>query len=234
MKVDSHIVKAIDLLIAEEKISFEELSKRLNVSNATITKWRKVGNGITKMRWETLFPMIRKFLPRDRIYLDDASREQYSSAASKQSSYYFEPKYIPLMVPTFSLSQIASYDDTLESITQLGERLKVGMTEYRPKHKDKSSIFAIRLDDDKLAPVYPRRTTLFVCAGERPDASGLVVVLPVDQKTPIIGQYIRNGGEFSIKPADRNPKHAISGKVADAKKLITWIFPVLYYEVVTF
>lgn len=234
MKVDSHIVNAINSLIADQKISFEELANRLGVSGATITKWRKVGNGITRMRWSELFPMIRKYLPKDRLYIDDAGKEQYSSAAAKQSSYFFEPKYVPLMVPSFSLSQIAAYDDTLESVTQLGERLRVPMSEYRPKHKEKSSIFAIHLDDDLLAPVFPKRTTMFVCGGERPVSGGQVVVLAAGAKQPIIGTYLRKETEFSVIPADGNPKHAISGKVTDAKKLITWIFPVLYYEVVTF
>lgn len=234
MKVDSHIAHAIDLFIAENKISAEEFSRQLGVSNASITKWRKVGNGITQIRWDALFPLLRKYLPKDRFYIDDAGKEQYSSAAAKQSAYFFEPKYIPQMVPTFSLEQIATYDDTLESVTQFGERLKVPMSEYRPKHKDKSSIFAILLDNDALAPVFPKRTTLFVCAGERPVFGGQIVILPAGAKQPVIGQYIRKGAEFSVIPADGKPQHAVSGKVADAKKLITWVFPVLYYEVVTF
>ena len=234
MKVDSHIAHAIDQCIAESKVSAEEFARQLGVSNASITKWRKVGNGITQIRWDGLFPLIRKYLPKDRLYIDDAGKEQYSSAAAKQSSYFFEPKYVPLMVPTFSLTQISAYDDTLESVTQLGERLRVPLSEYRPKHKEKSSIFAIHLDDDLLAPVFPKRTTLFVCGGERPISGGQVVVFAAGAKQPIIGQYIRKGTEFSVVPADGNPKHAISGKVEDAKKLITWIFPVLYYEVVTF
>lgn len=233
MKVDSHIAHAIDQLIAERKISNEEFSRSLGVSNASITKWRKVGNGITSMRWEVLFPLIKKYLPKDRIFINDAGMEQYSSATAKQSSYFFDPKYIPLMVPTFSLQEIAAYDDTLESITQLGERLKSKLSEYRPKHKEKSSIFAIQMADDKLAPVFPERTTLFVCAGERPASSGLVVMLTAD-KVPVIGQYSRQGDEFSVTPTDGNRKHFIRGKVADAKQMITWIFPVLYYEVVTF
>ena len=234
MKVDSHISHAIDLLIAEKKISFEELSKRLGVSNASITKWRKVGNGITTLRWNTLFPLIKKYLPKDRIYIDDAGKEQYSSASAKQSSYFFEPKYIPVMVPTFTLEQIASYDDTLESITQLGEKLKVTMSEYRPKHADKSSIFAIKLDDDRHAPVLPKKTTLFACAGERPYSGCLSIVLPYEKTTPVIGKYIRTGDSFSVSATGSDQKHNITGKVADAKKLIAWIFPILYYEVVTF
>lgn len=232
MKVDSHISHAIDQYINDNGISYEEFANRLGVSCASITKWRKVGNGMTSKRWATIFPLIKKYLPKDRIFIDDAQKEQYSSTISHQSSYVFEPKYVPLMVPVFSLAQIGSYDDTLESVTQLGVRMKAQKAEYRPKHSDKSSVFAIRLADDGLAPVFPKDTTLFVCAGERPADGGLSVALRAGTETPVIGFYKRIGDRFSVTTAAGD--EAISGGVADAKKLLTWIFPVLYYEVVTF
>ena len=231
MKIDSHIVHAIDQYVADNGISYEDFAKQQGVSNAAITKWRKVGNGMTPNRWARLFPILKKYLPQDRIFIDDAQKEQYSSAAAHQSSYIFEPKYMPLMVPVFSMKQIATYDDTLESVTQLGVRLKAKQAEYRPKHKEKSSVFAVKLTDDAMAPVFPAKTTLFVCAGERPADGGLALVLPVG-KGAILGTYTRQGDKFSIVSPDGKP--AIEGKVADAKKLLTWIFPVLYYEVVTF
>lgn len=233
MKIDSHIVRAIDQFIDENGISYEEFARQQGVSCASITKWRKVGNGMTAKRWAKLFPVIRKYLPQDRIFIDDAQKEQYSSAAAKQSSYVFEPKYIPLMVPVFSLEQLANYDDTLESVMQLGIRLKAKQAEYRPKHKEKSSVFAVEITDNALAPVFPAKTTLFACAGERPVSGGLAVALPVGGKV-ILGTYTQRGGSFSVVSADGNPEAKVKGKVSDAKKLITWIFPVLYYEVVTF
>lgn len=232
MKVDSHIVHAIDQLISAKGISYEDFARAQGVSCASITKWRKVGNGITPARWEKLFPLLKKYLPKDRIFINDAQQEQYSSAAAHQSSYVFEPKYIPLMVPVFSMEQIATYDDTLESVTQFGVRLKAKKAEYRPKHTEKSSIFAIALADNTMAPIFPEKTTLFVCAGERPAETGLVIALPVGGKA-ILGTYTRQGGYFSIVSPDGNGT-SVEGKVADAKKLINWIFPVLYYEVITF
>ena len=232
MKVDSHIVRAIDKYITDHGISYEEFARQQGVSCASITKWRKVGNGMTGKRWSKLFPVIKDYLPQDRIYLDDAQKEQYSSATAKQSSYVFEPKYIPLMVPVFSLKQIGTYDDTLESVTQLGIRFKAKEAEYRPKHKEKSSVFAVALTDNALAPFFPEKTTLFVCAGERPANDGLTIALPAGANIPVIGYYQRINDTFRVTTP--SGKVAISGKVADAKNLLTWIFPVLYYEVVTF
>jgi len=231
MKVDSHIVHAIEQFMADKKIGCDDFAKSVGVSSAAVTKWRKVGCGITNMRWQMVFSMIRKYLPEERMYIDDAGREQYSSASAKQSSYFFEPKYIPLMVPTFTMNEIANYDDTLESITQFGARLKVGLSEYRPKHKEKSSVFAISLSDDKLGPVLPNKTKLFVCAGERPSGEGMVAVLPVGQQ-PFIGKYKRTGDEFEITGVSSD--RFLNGKVKDAKRIITWTYPVLYYEVITF
>lgn len=231
MKVDSHIVRAIDKFIADNGMSYEDFARKQGVSCASITKWRKVGNGITAKRWEKLFPLLKKYLPADRIFINDAQREQYSSVAAKQSSYVFEPKYIPLMVPVFSMKQIATYDDMLESVTQFGVRLKAKTAEYRPKHKEKSSVFAVSLTDNALAPVFPAKTTLFVCGGERAENGGLVLALTAGKKA-ILGTYKRQGDKFAVISADG--KTAAEGKVADAKKLLTWIFPVLYYEVVTF
>ena len=231
MKVDSHIVRAIEKYIAENGISYEDFAKQQGVSCASITKWRRVGNGIRANSWEKLFPILKKYLPQDRIFINDAQKEQYSSAASHQSSYVFDPKYVPLMVPVFSLKQIADYDDTLESVTQFGMRLKTKKAEYRPKHKEKSSIFAVSISDNSLAPMFPENTTLFACAGEHPATGKLALVLPVGGKASL-GTYERNNNDFSVTSVDG--KMIVGGKVAEAKKLLTWIFPVLYYEVVTF
>ena len=232
MRIDSHIVRAIDQMVKDRKISFEDFAREQGCSPAAITKWRKVGNGITSARWEKLFPLIKKYLPKDRIYIDDAQRERYSSATEHQSSYVFEPKYVPLMVPVFTLEQIAGYDDTLESVTQYGIELKARLAEYRPKHKEKSSVFAVSLTDNALAPVLPDKTTMFVCAGERPENGGLIVALLKGSDKPLVGRYARIADRFAVKSL--NGEILADGIVADAKNTLTWIFPVLYYEVVTF
>lgn len=232
MKVDSHIVNAIESYLSEHQIGYVAFAEQLGVSAAAVTKWRKVGCGITQMRWRNLFTLIRKYLPKDRIYIDDAGREQYSSVAAKQSSYFFEPKYIPLMVPTFTLDQLAEYDDMLESVTQLGSRLKVSSTEYRPKHPDKSGILAVALNNDDLGPILPHGTKMFICTGERPTDDCLVIAKPVNGN-PVVGRYSKSRDSFSIQNVC-NGGNCITGKIKDARNIITWVFPVLYYEVITF
>lgn len=232
MKVDSEISRAIDRYLHDNKLTYDDFSKLMKVSPACITKWRKIGNGITNHKWGMIFPLIKKYLPADRIFIDDAGKEQYSSATLHQSSYVFEPKYIPLMVPTFQLAELADFDDTLESIIQFGERSKVKLSEYRPKHPDMSGIFAIVVADNSLAPVLPEKTKLFACTGERPNDGCLVVANSANGK-PVIGRYKRSKSNFYVSSVI-DDKDLISGEIKDARNIITWIFPVLYYEVVTF
>ncbi|MDD3165299.1 MAG: hypothetical protein PHS97_05530 [Oscillospiraceae bacterium] len=231
MRIDSNIVSAIEAYLSENRIGYVEFSEGMGVSAAAITKWRKVGNGITKSRWEQIFPLIKKYLPTDRIYIDDAGHEQYSSATAKQSSYFFEPKYIPIKVPTFSLKQLEEYDDTLESVAQLGNRLKTQSSEYRPKHPEKSGVFAVVMADNDCDPVLPKGAKLFVCAGERPITGGMVVAKPINGM-PFVGKYNKSGNVFSISKLAGEDN--IGGETKDARNIISWVFPVLYYEVTTF
>lgn len=231
MRVDSNISNAIESYLAENKIGYADLAQKLGVTGATITKWRKVGSGVTARRWQMLFPLIRPYLPNDRIYIDDSGNEQYSSNTAHQSSYVFEPKYVPLMVPTFTLRELTGYDNLLESVTQFGVRLKAEFSEYRPKHAGKSGIMGIVLDDDALAPVLPKQARLFACAGEHPVNGGLVVAKQANGEA-FVGHYHRTGNEFSITSVQG--EILISGPIQDARIFIAWVFPVLYYEVVTF
>lgn len=232
MKVDSEISRAIDRYLHENELTYEEFSKRMGVSPACITKWRRVGNGITPIKWESLFPMIKQYLPESRIFIDDSGREQYSSATEHQSSYVFEPKYLPQMVPTFQLDRLKNFDNTLESIIQFSEKNSSKLSEYRPKHPNVSGVFSVDINDNSLAPVIPAKTRLFACTSERPQNGGLVIANPASADV-IVGRYSRKGSRFYIHSLYGNIV-LISGEITDARSLISWIFPVLYYEVTTF
>ena len=232
MKVDSEISRAIDRYLHDNKLTYDDFSRQMQVSPACITKWKKIGSGITERKWENLFPMLKKYLPADRIFINDAGKEQYSSATQHQSAYVFEPKYIPLLVPTFRLDQLADFDDTLESIIQFGERTKVKLSEYRPKHAGMSGIFSVEIAGSALAPIIPDKTKLFACTGEHPHKGSLVVANAIGGK-PVVGVYQTSSTKFSIFDIKKG-NTMISGKIKDARNIVTWIFPVLYYEVVTF
>ena len=233
MKVDSEISRAIDRYLLENELTYEEFSRRIGVSPACITKWRKVGNGISSIKWQTLFHVIKQYLPESRIFIDDSGKEQYSSATEHQSSYVFEPKYLPQMVPIFQINRLKGFDNTLESIVQFAKKNSSGLAEYRPKHSNISGVFAVDIDDNSLAPVIPEKTRIFACTSERPRNGGLVIANPTSADVTLVGRYCRNGSQFSIHSVCDNTV-LLSGETTDARSIIEWIFPVLYYEVTTF
>ena len=232
MQIDSNIVKAIEKYLNENELMAMDLAASLGVSPATMTKWRKVGNGITDQKWDALFPLIKKYLPAERIYIDTAGVEQYSSAVQKESAYSFDPKYVPAMIPLFSTDDLAEYDNMLESAMQFGKRTQAKQIEYRAKHPNKQGVFALRLDNDDFAPVMPSGSTIFACTSETP-VTGSVIVFKNAAGLVTIGRYQQKQSNFRITTLDSRSQ-LVQGKISEARSIITWAFPVLFYEVVTF
>lgn len=233
MRIDTNIILALDTFAKENNLSKMKLAERLGVSGATITKWHRVGSGITNDRWDTqIFPIIKEYLPKERLFIDDAGVERYSSSAAKQSRYFFEAKYLPVKVPVFTLDEISSYDDTLDSITQYAQTTGVDTVEFRPKTPQRvPSVFALSTNDNRLTNFPFKSMVMFASAGDRPKDNSLVIVRPFNG-TAFVGEYKRDVLNFTI--TEVGGSRTVSGAVAQAKKLINWIFPVLYTEVVTF
>lgn len=233
MRIDTNIILALDAFAKENKLSKMKLAEKLGVSGATITKWHRVGSGIVTSRWDNqLFQLLKPYLPKERIYIDDAGVERYSSVTSKQSTYFFEPKYIPVKVPAFTMDEISCYDDTLDSIMQFAQNTGVENVEFRPKSSQRvSSVFAIKSDNNRLTNFPFKSLTLFVSSSDRPLDSGLVLVRPING-TVFVGEYKREGQNFTV--TEIGGSQSISGEVTKAKRFISWIFPVLYTEAVTF
>jgi len=234
MRIDSNIIMALDAFAKQHKLTKKQLAEHFGVSGATMTKWHRVGAGITNLRWNSqVFDALKPYLPKERIYVDDAGVERYSSQIQKQSKYFFEAKYVPVKVPVFTLDSISGYDDTLESIAQYAIGVSTEMLEYRPKGPQlTSSVFALRIENASAWTFPPAKMVIaFVSAGERPLDVGLVICRPVNGKA-FMGEYKRDGANFTI--TDIATAKSITGAVAQAKQLISWIYPVLYMEVVTF
>lgn len=232
IRVDTNIVNAIDEYLASVNGDYQGLARKIGVSPAAITKWRKVGNGITDAKWKLLFPVIRAFLPSERIYIDDSNSEQYSSTLHGTSTYTFEPKYVPTMIPNIEIDALAEYDNMLESIVQFGERINVPNIEYRPKHSNVAGVFAVTLTNKECEPVLPKDAVLYVCTSETTRSNVISLVKTNDNKV-FVARYQLMNGKFALLDV-RNNKPIICEKITDARKIIQWIFPVLYYEVVTF
>lgn len=232
VRVDSNIVNAIDEYLASVQGEYQSIARSVGVSPASITKWRKIGNGITEAKWKKLFPAIRPYLPKDRIYIDDAGCEQYSSTISSTPTYAFEPKYIPTMIPNIPFDMLSEYDNMLESMVQYGKRINAAEVEYRPKHSDVTGIWATSINNKKYAPVLPEDAILYVCTSETPRTNRIAIVKTHDNDV-IVVKYKLMADKFALLDIVTE-KPIICEKISDARKIIQWIFPVLYYEVVTF
>lgn len=230
MKIDTHIINAIDKYIKERDAYAMDLARILDVSPATMTKWRKVGNGITDQKWNQLFPLIQKFLPSDRIFINDAGVAQYSSAVHDESED--TTKFMHQMAPLFTIETIAFYDNMLENIVQYGKRQRTRLYEYRAKHTNKTGVFAVQIDSDEFAPVMPEGTILFSCTSETPK-NGNVVILKTPETRIMIGRYEQSNSTFRVLSLD-GKSQKLAGQISEARSMIQWIFPVLYYEVMTF
>lgn len=232
IRVDTNIVNAIDEYLASVNGDYQDLARRIGVSPAAITKWRKVGNGITNAKWKLLFPVIKAFLPSERIYIDDSNSEQYSSTLHGTNTYTFEPKYVPTMISNIEIDAMTEYDNMLESIVQFGERINAKNIEYRPKHSNVAGVFAVTLTNKKCEPVLPKDAVLYVCTSETTRSNVISLVKTNDNKV-FVARYQLMNGKFALLDVTNN-KPIVCEKTTDARKIIQWIFPVLYYEVVTF
>ena len=233
MRIDSYIVRSQNKYIQERQITSAEYAAEMGISPACVVKWRKVGNGITDQKWEQLFPKIKKYLPKDRIYIDDSGKERYMSATEHVSGYVFEPKYVPAMVPLFPLKQMSKFDNTLDSVVQFGQRIGADMVEYRPRHPNKSGVMAIRVDNMLFDPVLPFGATLFACTGGETISDGCLVIVKDRNNEVFIGKYCKRRDQFAVNDL-MSEQALVIGEIESPRKSIDWIFPVLYYEVVTF
>lgn len=231
-RVDSAIATAIREYMISRNIDQQQLAREMGVSNPCITKWLKVGSGITDQKWQVLFPRIKRFLPKNNIYINDAGEENYSSSVKGVSSYIFEPKYTPAMVHMIPMSALTDFDNIITSVTQFGRDIAAKKVAYHAKHSGKDSVLAVQVDSDAFAPVIPENTTLFVCA-DAPHVRSLVVVRLNDGTVTLAKYSVDADRQFALLDIKTEKPFAIC-KIASARQLISWIFPVLYYEVVTF
>lgn len=232
VRVDTNIVNAINEYLASVQGEYQDVARIVGASPAAITKWRKVGNGITESKWKKLFPIIKPFLPNERIYIDDTGCEQYSSTIANTPAYTFEPKYIPTMIPNIPFDNLSAFDNMLESMLQFGKRIGAKEVEYRPKHSDVTGVWATTIPDKRYIPVLPEDAVLYVCTSETPRVNRMVIAKNHENNV-IVARYQLMNGKFALLDIVTD-KPIICEKIADVRKIIQWIFPVLYYEVVTF
>lgn len=226
MKVDAYIVNAIDQYILANKLTQAAFAKQLGISEATMVKWRRQGNGITGRRWQTLYRYIKRYLPAERIYIAGNGEENYSSATEGTGvRAYFDPKYVPQMVPVLVDENLRQYQQMLQSVEQFVAGREFPRVEYRPHCKATSGIFCYVLPHTEVG--VPQGARLFVSSDEKPRSGFLVLAVTAKGKI-MLANYTTSGNTFTLAGREN-----ITGKLAQAREMLTMLATVVMYEVYT-
>lgn len=229
MRVDRHIVAAIDRYQRDNKMTAKEMCEKLGISEPAFVKWRRPGKGILDRNWDILFPMIKPFLPKERFYIDQLGNEQYSSMLEGAGGNpYFIPRYIPQMVPEFTSEELKAFPYIVQSVEQYAINLNAPRIEYRPRTQGAGAgVFALTVDFEN--GIIPVNSLVFASTELRPK-DGSIVFFSDSNGELNLGRFQVSGQKYSVATSGRY----IEGSVTEIREKISWIFPVLYYEVVTF
>ena len=229
MRVDSNIAAAIEQYLLDTHSTAKELCKICGISEPAMIKWRRPGKGILPRNWMVLFPIIKKYLPKDRIFIDENGKEQYSSTLEGTGGNpYFHPKYIPQMVPVFDIGQLSKFNTMVMTTEQYANNLNSSRIEYRPRTQGcGSGVFAFTVNFEN--PFIPKGALLFASSELRPKNGCIVLINDIDGKVSL-GRYSATGDIYQIDFECSK----LAGQIDKIRDNISSIFPVLYYEVTTF
>ena len=229
MIVDSNIANAIESYLKENNKTAKELCRMIGISEPAIIKWRRPGKGILQRHWMVLYPYIKKYLPPERIYRDENGEEQYSSAleGSVGTRPYFKPKYIPQMVPIITMKQLEKFNYVMDSIEQYAAKLKSNLVEYYPKTQSAFGVFCIKANG--IGEI-PDGATVFVSSQLRPKNGSMVFFIECGNNEIKYGKFTTLEDKYFLS----HEYGELEGEISEMRNRISIMFPVLYYEVVTF
>ncbi|MEI8245581.1 MAG: S24 family peptidase [Lentisphaerota bacterium] len=233
MKVDSNIIAAINDYLSANEMPASDLAQKMNVKPPAIIKWRKIGCGITPPRWQKLFPLIKQYLPKDRIFINDAGKEEYQDTLAGVPDKYTAPRYIPAMIPIISIEDAGQYDSLVESFDSYAKSKSKESAEFHAKKELPKGMFAIRLKDDSWMPSIPKNALVFVAGDEFPADGDMVMVKTKAKHNNTILAIFKTGKAITLKPIANSLKitDEIKFEKSEARKFIEWIGPVVCYEV---
>lgn len=223
MRVDQHIIHAIDQYLSANRITQKEFARRLGVSEATIVKWRRQGNGISGPRWRAIYPIIKRYLPPSRIYITNAGEEEYSSLNDDKG---FDPKTLPSRIPILNTEKLKKYNPIV-SIEQFAQTEKLDRVDYRPKVAGVGGMFCYDLEFASNG--VPTGARLFISSEVKPKNGSLVLAVAANGVVTL-GTYSATGTVFELVVDGKK----MPGKLDDIRRLFTGFFPVISYEVICF
>ena len=223
MRVDQNIITAIDQYLQANRITQKEFARRLGVCEATVVKWHRAGNGISNVHWRTIYPIIKRYLPQNRIFITNAGNEEYSSLTGEHE---IDPKFQPLFVPLLNTDKLKKYNPIV-GIEQFAQSENLDRVAYRPKVAGVGGIF--RYDLETASNGVPAGAWLYVSSEAKPKNGSLVLAV-ASNGVVTLGTYSATGTVFELIVDGKK----MSGKLASIRTLFTGFFPVVSYEVICF
>lgn len=228
---DSNIVNAISKYLKANNMNAYELAAKCGVSAASFCKWRRVGSGIRDQQWQVLFPLIKPYLPPCAVFKDDSGNDTYASTTQHVSQYYFNPKYVPIIVPVLNESNIAGFNHGTESPMQYAHRMRIADNmeyHYYTEQMKRQDILCFRLWKDTDG--FINGTNFFASPSLPQQEDGLCLVYIDERVRPL---YVRNElGKLRFTDAAHNIIFA--GSPAELQGRLKWIFPVIYFSLQTY
>ena len=222
MKVDSHIIRAINQYVAANNTTRRDFAAQLGVSETAMVKWNKEGKGIADENWERMFPLIKRYLPKDRFYITNSGKEEYSSLTECR-----KPLYATVFIPLLSTADLLRYDSVV-NVERFARDEGLTRVEYKPRVANVGGMFAYDLQQAFIG--VPAGATLYVSSEVKPHSDALVLAATVNREV-VLGMYsLGAGGTYVLNTGDRT----FSGKIEDIRRIFTAFFPVIHYEVVCY
>ncbi len=225
MKVDIGIATAINAYLATERMTARQLAKNIGVTEPTIVMWRRPGRGITDKWWQVIYPLIKPYLPKSRIYIASDGQEHYASAEDKAVKSYnaFGLDSAVINVPLLDEYALRSYVPMAESIEQFAVHACFPRLQHLNRLAGCGGVFAYDLQESKCG--VPQGAHLFASTEARPKNGCLVL-------------GVRTGGEITLGKfylEDGKVTYGgVSFPVGSLRELFTLFAPVLRYEVTCF
>lgn len=223
MRVDQHIITAIDQYLQANRLTQKEFARRLGVCEATVVKWHRAGNGVSNVHWRIIYPLIKRYLPQNRIFITNAGEEEYSSLTGEHE---IDPKYQPSFVPLLNTDKLKQYNPIV-GIEQFAQTEHLDRVAYRPKVAGVGGIF--RYDLEFASNGVPAGALLYVSSEAKPKNGSLILAVATNGVVTL-GTFSATGTVFELIVDGKK----MSGRLDSIRTLFSGFFPVISYEVICF
>lgn len=227
--VDSHILNAINSYMHDNRVNLKEFAALCGVSSPAAMKWRRKGNSIRETAWNRLFPLIRSRLSDNLIGVDEDGREYYIVQKEDPSK-----KCDCLFVPMFTEEEMEMFVPSLDTPEKYAASIGAQNVPFVPRAQNRlfSDIFCLCVGQGMANGVMPSGTRIFASSRLNDFMNSSCSVARIDGRIQIV-TFSKDGESITFRRLADGGTLAV-GTLRELSSHISWIFPVLYYEVGTY